>query len=237
MTESREEPLILLPGMGADERVFRLQAVDFPRLLVPRWIPPGAGESLSQYAKRMAAHVDPGRQCVVGGMSFGGTVALEMAAHLNARACILLASVRSQRELPWRLLRMRPLTRMLPFVPAPWSGKAARLALNAGGERLGPSTRAFLEQLASADGPFLRWASWALLTWQPAYDANAFPIHQIHGDRDRVLPHRLTRPDVLVPGAGHLLTITHPEQVNTFIRSCLARTKLDAPEQPVQAGL
>jgi pimeloyl-ACP methyl ester carboxylesterase len=222
-------PLILLPGIGADERVFRLQAVEFPDLIVPRWIPPVPQESLPAYAKRMAAHVDPGTACAIGGLSFGGMLALEMAPHLNARACILVASVRAPGELPRRLRRMRRLSGLLSLVPTSMSSRFARLVLAGSGERMGTSTRAFLEQLQSADGPFLHWASRAVLTWQPRYQDSSVPIHHIHGDRDRVLPHRLTRPDTLVEGGGHLLTLTHPDEVNAFIRHCLEPA---VPEEP-----
>jgi pimeloyl-ACP methyl ester carboxylesterase len=44
------------------------------------------------------------------------------------------------------------------------------------------------------------------------------PIHQIHGARDRVLPARRTRADVIVPGAGHVLSLAHVDEVNRFLR-------------------
>jgi len=47
----------------------------------------------------------------------------------------------------------------------------------------------------------------------------AVPVAQIHGDRDRILPHRLTRPDVLVRGGGHLISMTHADVVNGFLRA------------------
>lgn len=45
------------------------------------------------------------------------------------------------------------------------------------------------------------------------------PVARIHGDRDRILPHRLTRPDVLVRGGGHLISLTHADVVNEFLRA------------------
>src|SRR5262245_55843221 len=88
-------PLILLSGMAADERLFEPQRVAFPDLRVPAWIDPLPGESLRGYAARLARRIDPGRPCLVGGASFGGMVALEMAPHLQADACVLIGSVRS----------------------------------------------------------------------------------------------------------------------------------------------
>src|SRR5687767_7745630 len=93
-------PLILLSGMGADERVFAPQLQAFPQLVVPKWIEPKADESLASYAARFAAGVDPKQPCFIGGASFGGFVAMEMARHLDAIAVFLIGSVRSPAELP-----------------------------------------------------------------------------------------------------------------------------------------
>jgi thioesterase domain-containing protein len=102
-------PLILLSGMGADERVFALQQRAFPNLIVPRWISPLEDETLTSFAARLARQIDPGGPCFMGGASFGGFVALEMARHLQAKACFLIGSVRSPAELPRRIRILRTL--------------------------------------------------------------------------------------------------------------------------------
>ena len=210
-------PLILLSGMGADGRLFREQRGRFPDLITPDWIRHRRDDSLASYAERMARSIDPGCTCYVGGASFGGMVALEMSRHLDAKACFLIGSIRSSRELPLRFRVLRPLAGLIPEacggVPV-WLARAliplAKLASC-------PAARSMLCQLADTDGRFLRWAGLAVLRWNPDPNGRSMPIHQIHGDRDHVLPHHLTRPDVLVPGAGHLLPLTHPEAVNDFL--------------------
>jgi len=219
---TRSLPLILLSGMGADERVFRLQREQFPDLILPGWSAPQPGDDLPGYARRMAQRVDPGEPCFVGGLSLGGMIAVEMARHLDCRGCFLIASVRSPHELPWRARVMKPAALLLP----PGSGGvpplAARAALFLGGRFLSPVSRNLLQQLADADARFLRWASMALLRWKPHNDGLTVPIRQIHGDRDRVLPHTLTTPDRLVPGGGHVLPMTHAKEVNEFLRDGIA---------------
>lgn len=220
-------PLILLSGMGADERVFRRQREQFSNLRLPGWIPPQRGDDLPRYAQRLAKHVDPGGPCFVGGVSLGGMIAIEMARHLDCRGCLLIASVRCPRELPWRARVMRPAATLLP----PGSGGvpplAARLALAVAGRFLGPVPKSLLRQLADADRNFLRWASMAILQWKPHRDSLAIPVRQIHGDRDHVLPHRLTTPDRLVHGGGHVLPMTHAEEVNQFLRDSMAELGRD----------
>src|SRR5207245_2475411 len=83
-------PVILLPGLLADDRLFQPQRAAIPGLIAARWVPPRPAETLNAYAARLAGLLDPGRPCYVGGVSFGGAVALEMAVHLKARACFLI---------------------------------------------------------------------------------------------------------------------------------------------------
>ena len=62
---------------------------------------------------------------------------------------------------------------------------------------------------------FLKWGCSAVLAWRPTQ--HHVPVFHIHGERDRLIPvHRVT-PTQVVPGAGHLLSLTHPTQVTSFI--------------------
>ena len=52
---SNQSPkLILIPGLGTDERLFERQRSAFPDLWVPPWILARDNESLADYAARMA---------------------------------------------------------------------------------------------------------------------------------------------------------------------------------------
>jgi pimeloyl-ACP methyl ester carboxylesterase len=43
------------------------------------------------------------------------------------------------------------------------------------------------------------------------------PMLHIHGTNDWLLPIRLTNPDIRIEGGGHLLSLTHSEQINGMI--------------------
>ena len=183
-------PIILLSGMAADDRLFRLQRDALPGLITPAWIEPCARESLVAYARRMARCVDPGGPCFVGGVSFGGMVALEMAVHLRTEACFLIASIRSGRELPWSIRALRPLAGLGLGHPGRVAAEVARW--------LPPSlpgrTGRRLKRLAGPRSAFLRWATWAVLNWRPSPEIRGVRVYQIHGAEDRTLPVRYTPP-------------------------------------------
>jgi pimeloyl-ACP methyl ester carboxylesterase len=211
-------PLILLSGMAADASVFAPQRLMFRQLIVPRWLKPEREESLQSYAERMAEAVRPSGDCVLGGASFGGMLALEMASFLRPRALILIGSVRGPQELPRRVRMWRklgPAASLLPIAPLQWSAGSASTA-----RRWLPHLAGVARQFSQADEEVFRWSLRQLFAWNAAPNVPC-PIFQIHGDRDRVLPIDRTRPDRIIRGGGHVISLTHASQVNEFLRETL----------------
>jgi pimeloyl-ACP methyl ester carboxylesterase len=216
-------PLILLPGIGTDARVFALQRLAFPQLIVPEWLPPQRRESLAEYAARFADAVNPGRPCIIGGMSFGGMVALELTRHLPAVACVMISSVKSSRELPLWMRTLSPIAACLPrrtdlFVAAVGTmlNYTVRFALPQRG-------RQFCEHLSKTRSQVLPWACRVSVKWRPVAEEWPCPVFHLHGDADPIFPLRFTRPDRVISGGGHALPLSHPYVVNQFLRECMER--------------
>jgi pimeloyl-ACP methyl ester carboxylesterase len=225
----------MLSGMAADERLFEPQLAHFPSLRVQPWVKPLPGESIRSYAARLAKLANPGQPCLVGGASFGGIVAMEMAAHLRALGCVLIGSVRSPVELSLKWRMMWPLAILGP-------DRLAMLALLGSriGRRLlrGGTVRRW-QRLSQPEASFVRWAMCALARWRPRPTLGRVPLFQIHGAADRTLPVSLTRPDVIVPSGGHALTLFSPAAVNAFledvVRKISDQTTPPLPSPPCRA--
>jgi pimeloyl-ACP methyl ester carboxylesterase len=196
--------------------MFGPQKAAFPALRVPAWIKPDGREPLAQYARRFAESVDPGCPCYLGGASFGGVLALEMAPYLRTQAVFLIGSVRSPAGMHACLRALRPFARLTPSLPFALLAPLAGISLRQAGRYSSPTTRGLLRHLTEADPSFLHWGAQAVLTWRPSSGVNA-PVYQIHGERDPVFPARLAAADEIVPGGGHLLTLTHGAAVNSFL--------------------
>lgn len=210
-------PLILLPGMGADARMFREQKKAFPQLVVPDWIPPLRGETLVEYAHRFAEAINPGTPFYLGGASFGGIIAYEMAQHVRPESLFLIASGRSyQRMVPW-LRRVRSIAHMTQILPWDVASLVSELGLGVAGSVMPFPVRVILKHIHHQRTPFMKWSLHAILRWEPSDYVPTFAIHHLHGARDPFFPANQSGACQIVPGAGHLLTMSHHQVVNQFI--------------------
>jgi len=213
--------LVLLPGLGADHRQWEPQKQTFPGLLVPPWIPPLPGETLRCYAARLAETIPSRKPLVVGGSSFGGMLAYEMARHLRPRALVLIGSCRSPKSLNRAVVSMGPILRRIPN----WAIRVCKPLAPCGVQtfrNLKPEFRRLCATMfQEADSGFVRWAIGAILAWEPTPMADT-AIFQIHGQRDRMIRASAISPDVMLPDGGHLINFSHTMQVNDFIREVVA---------------
>jgi pimeloyl-ACP methyl ester carboxylesterase len=214
--------LLLVPGVGADWRLFDEQRSCVADLHVIEWVPPvAADEPLTDYAKRLAATIDTSSPFIIGGASFGGMIALEAARHIQPDAVILIGSCRSPSSLPSSYRFLRACSDLVPDALFGWSFTAAPLIASRFGVRSPEHRQLFTNMLRHTPPSFVRWAARAIFSWS-GIDELPVPIHHIHGEEDRIIPLRCVRPDVVVKRAGHMLNVTHPAEVNAFIETAMS---------------
>src|SRR5205807_907128 len=63
------------------------------------WLPFLPRESLQDYARRVAASLDPTPPFILAGLSFGGMLALEVATHLRPQAVIAISAATAFHQL------------------------------------------------------------------------------------------------------------------------------------------
>lgn len=206
-------PIYLLPGMTSDFPVYSRLFPLLPSARVVDFLPPEPRETLVSYSSRMAALL-PG-DAYIGGVSFGGIVALEISRILRPRGCILISSIRHPCELPpwfriWRPFGGRCCSALLRTI-----GGAASLVPRS--VRTASTIRVI--KLTGDRGNWHRWATSAVLDWKPKLLGEFCPILQIHGTADTTFPIRYVHPDVSIPSGSHALPLSHPDEVAAAIRS------------------
>ena len=217
--------IVLLPGLGADQRLFQPQQAAMPDLLIPSWPVPRPQDSLPAYAARLADAI-PSSDCLyLGGSSFGGMVALELAALLRPKGVILIGSCTSPGGIaPWARY-MRIVAAALPVSSFHLHRWSLPLVLPKCGQLTAEQRDLFWRMASVTPASFLKWGVEAILSWRPT--PLKVPVHHIHGSQDRLMPLRLVRPDRVVPGGGHFLTLTHPHEVTTFLAETVSRGSED----------
>jgi pimeloyl-ACP methyl ester carboxylesterase len=211
--------IILLPGVGADYRLLDVQKQLHADVEVPSWIPPLPRESLAGYAERMAERIDPHRPFILGGVSFGGMLAAEMVHHLrpHVHGLLLLATCRSNAGVPWLYRTAWKVARIVPagllkrgHLLMPFVRKVFGIASSEHAE-------VFSQMLRDTDAKFLKWSLSAVMGWPGVSEPIDVPVLHIHGECDWVLPARHGTPDHVITGAGHVMNVSHAEDVNRLI--------------------
>src|SRR5580704_15344187 len=162
-----EPHVVLLTGLGADERLFDAQRPALPGLVTPGWIAPRPGEGLAEYAERFAVEIPIARPLLLGGCSLGGMMAYEMAHVLRPDALVLIASAITRDAIPWRL---RALARIAWIAPTAGYGLGKRtypVLMSLVRRRPAEHRRLAASMARDASSAFLRWACIAVGRWRP----------------------------------------------------------------------
>ena len=70
------------------------------------------------------------------------------------------------------------------------------------------------------DSAFMHWTLSAILDWNPEA-LPAVRVFQIHGGRDLLIPARSVDADTVIPDGGHMINLTHAEEVNALIAKAI----------------
>lgn len=222
--------LVLFPGMGVDGRMYDGLRRRLGPIVVPPWLPATPGESLDRYAQRYADAGLVKDGDIVGGSSFGGMVAQALAAHVRPKAIVLMGSCRATNALPTVALTLARLARLMPA--RAFSSPAAVWALTFKlGIRRSPLRHRFIAMAGAVDPRHLRWACTAIASWRGAGHISC-PVHQIHGQRDRVIPALGSGAQTLIPDAGHVPALTHPDAIADWLQPILASLGPPASRTP-----
>lgn len=202
--------LVLIPGMGADHRLF--DGIELPGrdTLRTDWIPHRDGEHLAAYAGRFADHYGVGAADILIGVSMGGIIAGAMAQRVPPQRLILISSCTDIRQLSPLITALSPMGPYSPF------GLARLLPRG-----LMPAQRKLaLEMFEAQDMAFIRWACGAVMEWT---GASRLPgTTTIHGSADRVFPiRRQPQVDRTIQDGGHLMVMDRAAEVTEALLRAL----------------
>lgn len=190
-----------MPGMAANPSIFeRIELPsDFFELFFLEWFIPLEGETLLEYANRMAKNIKHENPVLVG-VSFGGILVQEISNIIKAKKVIIISSIKSNLEFsfiikfirntkiyklfPIQLLQIDNLTR---FIPA-------------------KKRKEYAKFLSVIDPNYLNWAIEQVISWDRVVPDESV-IH-IHGEFDEVFPIRYIKKCIPVNKGTHIMIFT-----------------------------
>lgn len=205
----------VLPGMGADSRIFR--SFKFPwNATYLEWIEPLKGESLSAYADRLLNAYPIKENDLLFGYSFGGIIAQDWAARNKVQRVVLLNSLHHEvalRPLYHRLAK----TGVLKWAP---QGSIVRIITFIAKLNSQPSRELdlALETMEQFECSYYRWVLHAVLNWERSKPLA--PVDTIYGELDPVFPTQKPSNDRfwVLKGATHLSFTTHSAQISNLLK-------------------
>ena len=198
-----------------------MQPISIPEaeIIAPDHTEPFPGETLPHYATRIADIFEIQSADIVGGVSFGGMIAGEIAQQRTVAGLILLGSCLHPSRLPWVYQWVERFGRVVPDFMLNFRSFWPLVRW-----RFAPLTpeaeKCLIEMAATYPTTQIRAFGRMVIEWK-GIDRVKCPMLSIHGDRDRIIPLRCSDPDIILKEAGHAFTLTHAEQTVSAIREFL----------------
>lgn len=204
-----------VPGLAAGKEIFKNLKLPESHYEIHflEWLIPEDNESISNYAKRMTFRVLH-KNVILLGVSFGGVMVQEMAAHLNTQKVIIISSIKTKQELPKRL-KLAKTTKVYKLMPTGLASTVSDFTKFAIGPRSKKRLRLYNEYLSIRDKRYLDWAIHNVINWDRSI-ADPNVIH-IHGDQDVVFPIRYINQAQILEGGTHVMILNKGSKVSKML--------------------
>ena len=197
--------IYVLPGMGADHRMYPPPWDSLPDCTFVDWPPYKGEQTLAEVAKAVVRKYALQPNAWLIGSSLGGMVACEIAKVFPVRGLILVGSAKTKGEVSALFSWLSP---FLDLTPVSFIQQLA-----------GKVPAELTQMFKDSDPAFIRAMCRAIVSWE-GFAHQKIELHRIHGKSDLVIPLPVGVQRVLT--GGHLIALTHAEECVAFVREIIA---------------
>lgn len=204
-----------IPGMAAGPEIFdniRLPK-DKYQIEILEWMIPNRGETLKEYAERMAKRVTAPNPVLVG-ISFGGIVAQEMTQFVKLRKLIIISSVKKRSELPKRM-RVSGALKLYKLVPTGLVLSVENLTKYSIGPKSKKRLSLYQKYLHVRNRYYLDWCIKQIVTWEREECVPEL-IH-IQGDNDPVFPIKYIEKCEVIKDGTHIMILNRAGEITRLL--------------------
>ena len=212
--------IYLIPGLGADSRIYRHIELSGYEVVSVDWIEPYETDTLASYSQKLIKQFNITYNSIIIGNSMGGMVAIEIAKLIPVEKVILISSIRTIDEAPgyFGLFKKLPIYKLIPGKLLTLMGFLVKPLF---GRMSDADAWLFSDMLKQSSPVFLKWAMGAVVKW----DNRIVPpnVYQITGDKDLVFPYRKLKEAEIIKGGTHIMIFDRDVEVNKFLKGVLSK--------------
>lgn len=210
--------IFLIPGLGADARIFQYIDLHGHEVIPVSWIEPEKQDTLSTYAQRLIDYYKIAPGSIVIGNSLGGILAIEIAKRVTLDKAILISSIKTKSEAPMSHIwhKYLPLYKLIPSSWLPQTGFIVRMVM---GKMSKHHQELFANMLKGTPPNFIKWALEAILHW----DNETVPpnVYHIVGDKDKIFPYQRIKGATIIKGGTHIMIYTKAKEINNWLKDII----------------
>ena len=217
-TPASSKRVYLIPGLGADARLFRDLELPGCDVTILEWLLAQPNESFEHYIDRLVEPVDWSSNPVIAGVSFGGMATVNICQRYPARKGIIISSIKTHHELPL-LLRIITRGRLHALLPLWMMRRRSGLVNWYFGVTTTLTKDLLHEILKGSDPPFTRWALTQIGRWRNTEIPEG--LTHIHGTADRVFPIGRIRDCIKVPDGHHFMVADRANEISALLMDAI----------------
>ncbi|MFM7105020.1 MAG: alpha/beta hydrolase [Flavobacteriales bacterium] len=213
MNSSEELNYYLIPGMGANRRLY--ENYQLPGMIHHlEWEHVSGPQTLADYAKHLAKKMNTSNNIIVGS-SMGGMMAVELSRIVRPLLTVLISAPTGRHQFP-RSLKILDRIGLHRAMGPKTLFKLTKLCDTFMGFKTEEQRSMFYEMMQSNGPDFLHYSVKAVLGWNNL-DLPEGSFIQIIGDRDRLFDCRKIPGSIVLKGSGHFSTYEKSEEICAII--------------------
>ncbi len=206
-------PVYFIPGLAASPAIFeniKLNETEFEMFFL-EWKIPHKGETLQEYAQRMAKDIKHKNPVLIG-VSFGGILVQEINKIIPVQKTIIISSVKCNKEFP-RRMKFAKLTKIYKLFPTAVLQNIEKYIPESINEKyLKGRKELYKTYLSVRDKLYLEWALEQVIMWdRETPDKN---IIHIHGSNDEIFPIKYIQDCIVLEKGTHIMILNRHKWLN-----------------------
>lgn len=209
----------LIPGMGADRRIYSKFNLEHGSVHYLDWLPPKKANTFEEYAEEVAERITTQNNIIIGS-SMGGMMAVEVSKLIDPTSTILISAPTGIHEFP-RILKLTKWTRIHHVVTPAMIKRLNFLANTFMGFKNEEQKKMFFEMMENLGPEFIRFSVKALLDWKNEERPQG-NLLQIVGSKDVLFDYKKMVNPIVLDGGGHFSCFDRSDEICAIINSYVA---------------